>query len=171
MNPLSRLTIKKHIIKSLLGGLVDKRLVDVRDNTATSYCSFDKSVKFFITANSKLQMPGCDTLYLQILACITSQLQNFCSQVLQDSSRVYSSGCPNSPVCCNPWLQKTVDSTDRKLQNVRSKMRYKLDIKKLGNVTFWEQFKNQSITRMKFLRNCITEQINEPKFQCTSVQP
>lgn len=69
-------------INLLLGRLVDERRVDVRNNSSISDGSFDEGVKFFIPPDGKLQMSWGYTLYLQILACITCQLQHFCSRIL-----------------------------------------------------------------------------------------
>lgn len=58
------LTIHRTTTILLLSGLVDKRLVDVRDHATAGYCTFDQGVEFFITTNSKLKMPGCYTFHL-----------------------------------------------------------------------------------------------------------
>lgn len=66
------------------GGLVDERLVDVRDDTTTGNGSLDQGVQFFVTPNGQLQVTRRDTLDLQILAGISGQLQDLSSQILQD---------------------------------------------------------------------------------------
>lgn len=66
------------------GGLVDERLVDVRDDTTTGNGSLDQGVQFFVTPNCQLQVTRRDTLDLQILAGISGQLQDLSSQILQD---------------------------------------------------------------------------------------
>ena len=56
--------------------LSDERLVDVRDNTAAGDGGLDEGVQLFVTANGKLQVPGGDSLHLQVLGGIASQLEN-----------------------------------------------------------------------------------------------
>jgi hypothetical protein len=57
-----------------------------------------------------------DTLHLQILASIPSQLQNLGSQVLQDGSGVDGCGGTNATICLSPLLQLTVDTPNRELK-------------------------------------------------------
>jgi hypothetical protein len=64
----------------LLATLLDEGLVDVRDNTSTSDGSLDQSVKLLITTDSELQVARGDTLHLQILRGVTSQLENLYKQ-------------------------------------------------------------------------------------------
>jgi hypothetical protein len=70
--------------------------VDVRDNTTASNGCLNEGVQLFVSANSELQMARGDALYLEVLACVTSQLEYFSGKVLQDSSAVYSSGSTNA---------------------------------------------------------------------------
>jgi hypothetical protein len=56
--------------------LTDERLVNVRNDTTTSNCGFDQTVKFFVSTNSKLKMARSDTFDFQIFRCISSQFEN-----------------------------------------------------------------------------------------------
>src|SRR5690242_1704224 len=107
-----------HIIysPSLLGGLVDQGLVDVRDDTSTRDGALDEGVKLLISADGELKVARGDTLDLQILAGIPSELQNLSGQVLQDGSRVDCCSGTNTPICLGPLLQLTVDTANRELK-------------------------------------------------------
>lgn len=96
--------------------LVDQRFVDVRDDTSTGNGGLDQSIQFFITSDGKLQMARCDTLDFEILAGISSQLQNFGGEVFQNSRGVYSSGSSHSMTLVHRILQETMDTTDGKLK-------------------------------------------------------
>lgn len=63
---------------SLLGStlLSDERLVDVGNDTATSDCCLDQAVEFLVSANGELEMARRDALDLQVLRCVSSQLEN-----------------------------------------------------------------------------------------------
>ena len=100
-HPTNKWIITKWIV-SILGRLVDERLVNVWNHTTSGYRSFDESVQFFITTNGELQMPRRYALNLQIFACITGQLQYFSGQVFQYGSRVHSSCCTNSSMGHHP---------------------------------------------------------------------
>lgn len=68
----------------LLRRLVDEGLVDMRDDTSPGDGRFDQRIQLFVTADGELQVSRGDTLHLEVLACITRQLQHLRSQVLQD---------------------------------------------------------------------------------------
>jgi hypothetical protein len=89
--------------------------VDVRDHTSTSDGTLDEGVQLFISTDGQLKMARGDTLHLQILASVPSQLQNLSGQVLQDSSRVDSRSSTNTAIRLSPLLQLTVDTTNREL--------------------------------------------------------
>ncbi|CAN6309399.1 unnamed protein product [Urochloa humidicola] len=107
-----------HIISSssLLGGLVDQGLVDVRDDTSASNGALDEGVELLISTDGQLQVARGDTLDLQVLASIPSQLQNLGCQVLQDGSRVDCCSGTNTTVCLGPLLQLAVDTANRELK-------------------------------------------------------
>jgi hypothetical protein len=66
--------------------LSDERFVDVRDNTAAGDGSLDEGVQLFVTANGKLQVPGGDSLHLQVLRSVAGQLEN-----LHNEEKIYIS--------------------------------------------------------------------------------
>jgi len=67
-----------------LGRFVNERLVNMGNNSSTSNGSLDQSIELLISADGKLKMPGCDTLYLEILTCVPGKFENFGSEVFQD---------------------------------------------------------------------------------------
>jgi len=73
-----------------LSGLHDQSLVDVGNDTTASNGSLDKSIKFFVTADSELQVTGSDALDLEVLAGVACELENLSSEVLEDGCRVDS---------------------------------------------------------------------------------
>ena len=56
--------------------LPDQRFVDVRNDAASGDGGLDQGVQLFVTTNGKLQVAGGDSLHLQVLGRIASQLQN-----------------------------------------------------------------------------------------------
>jgi hypothetical protein len=59
-------------------------------NTSESDGSADESVQFLVTSNGELEMAWRDALDLQILGSVACELQNFGSQVFENSSQVYA---------------------------------------------------------------------------------
>ena len=97
------------------GSLHHESSMNVWDDTTTSDGSFDKSVKLFITSNSKLQMSWGDSLDLKILGCVTSKLKNLSSQILEDGCTVDSGSSSNSAVGTDSILQNSMNSSDWEL--------------------------------------------------------
>ncbi len=60
--------------------------MDVRDNTAAGDGGLDEGVQLFVTANGKLQVPGGDSLHLQVLRSVAGQLEN-----LHNEEKIYIS--------------------------------------------------------------------------------
>lgn len=85
--------------------------MDVRDDTTTSNGGLDESIQFFITTNGELQVTGCNTLDLQVLAGISSQFQDFGGQVFEDGGRVDSRGSTDTVSLVNRVLEETMDTT------------------------------------------------------------
>ena len=101
---------------SLLGGLEDESLVNVRDHTTASNGSLDEGVELLITSNSELEVSGCDSFHLKILASVSSELEDLSSQVLKDSCSVHGRSGSNSAVCANSTLQESVNSSNGELK-------------------------------------------------------
>lgn len=62
--------------------------MDVGDDTTASDGSLDESVELFVSSDGQLEMSWCDSLDLQVLGCVTSQLEDLSSEVLKDGSAV-----------------------------------------------------------------------------------
>ena len=56
--------------------LADERLVNVGDDTTSGNGCLDQGVQLLVTSDSQLQVAGGDTLHLQVLGCVTGQLEN-----------------------------------------------------------------------------------------------
>ena len=120
--------------------LANERLMNVRNNTTSSNSGFDQCVQLLVSTNSQLkliglwsliinihnivfdekcsvfnndsylQMSGSDSLHLEILGSVTSQLQHLSSEILQDGWTVDSSCGSNSASGETTALQMTMDS-------------------------------------------------------------
>ena len=98
-----------------LGGLHDQSLVDVGNDTTASNGSLDKGIKFFVTANSKLQVTGSNALDLEVLAGVACELKNLSSEVLEDSGRIDRRSSANTAARGDSALKEPVDSSNREL--------------------------------------------------------
>lgn len=101
---------------SLLGRLADERLVDVGDDTTSSDSSLNEGIEFFISADSELDVTGLDTLDLEVLGGVSGQLEEFGTQVLEDSSTVDSGGGSDALLVVHTLLEETVDTTNGELK-------------------------------------------------------
>lgn len=91
--------------------------MDVRNDTTTGNGGVDKGVELLISADSELEMARGDTLDLEILRSVTSELKNLGGEVLEDGSAVDSSSGSNTTVGLDTLLQESVDTTDRELES------------------------------------------------------
>jgi hypothetical protein len=90
--------------------------VNVRDHTTTSNSSLDESVELLITSNSELEVSGCDSFHLKILAGVSGELEDLSCQVLEDSCSVDGRSGSNSAVSANSTLQESVNSSNGELK-------------------------------------------------------
>lgn len=90
--------------------------MNVRDDPTTRNCRLDEGIEFFVTTNGQLQVPRRNTLDLQVLASIASQLEDFGREVLQDGGSVDSSSGSHAMPLVNGVFEETVDATDGKLE-------------------------------------------------------
>jgi len=98
------------------GGLGDERLVDVRDDTTASNGGLDEGVELLVTANGEQQVPGRDTLHLQVLASIAGKLEHLSAEVLHDGGGVDGSSGTDALLGVHAVLEETVDTTDGELE-------------------------------------------------------
>ena len=86
-----------------------------QDSTLSNGHATQELVELLVVSNRKLQMSRDDTRLLVISSSISSQLQDFCCQVLQDCGQV--DGCPSpDPLGIVSLTEKAVDTTNGKLQ-------------------------------------------------------
>jgi len=90
--------------------------VNMRDNSSSSNCSLDKSVKFFISSDCKLEMSWCDSLDLEIFGCISSKFKYLCCKILKNCSCIDCCCCAYSLICRDSLLDKSMDSTHWELK-------------------------------------------------------
>lgn len=90
--------------------------MDVGNNTTSGNGGLDKSIQFFVSPNGQLQVTWCDTLDLQILTGIASQLEDLSGEVFQDGRSVDGSGSTDTVALVDSVLQETVNTTDGELK-------------------------------------------------------
>ena len=89
-----------------------RTLVNVGEDTTLGNCDVtEKLVQFLIVADGKLKMTGNDTSLLVVTGGVTSQLENFSSEVLENGSQVDGSTSTNT-LGIVAFPQETVNTTD-----------------------------------------------------------
>ena len=86
------------------------------DHTTASNGGFDERIKFFVTADSQLQVTWRDSFHLQVLAGISSELKHLSGEVLKDCSSVDCGRCTNTTVSTDSALQESVNSSNGELK-------------------------------------------------------
>ena len=71
--------------------------MDVRDDASSSNRGLDQRVQLLVSPDGELEMPGGDSLHLQVLTGVAGQLEDLSSEVLQDGGAVDGSGGSNPP--------------------------------------------------------------------------
>ena len=94
--------------------------MDVRDNTTSSNSCLDESVELFVTSDGEQQVSRSDSLNLEILRSISSELKNLSGEVLKDSSAVDGRSSSYSGVGTDSALKESVDSTNGELNKGQS---------------------------------------------------
>lgn len=93
--------------------------MDVWDDTTAGNGSLDEGIEFFVTSNGELQMSGCNSLHLKVLASVSSELQDLSGQVFEDSCSIDGRSSSDSAVCANSALQESVNSANGELNKRR----------------------------------------------------
>ena len=83
--------------------------MDVRDDASSSNRGLDQRVQLLVSPDGELEMPGGDSLHLQVLTGVAGQLEDLSSEVLQDGGAVDGSGGSNTARAEAPALQMTMD--------------------------------------------------------------
>ena len=107
-----------YVSSRLLVALHDQGFVDVGDHTTTSNGSLNQGIKFFISANSQLQVTGSDSFHFQVLASIASELENLSGEILEDGSSVDGRRGTNTAVRANSAFQESVNSSNGELNEL-----------------------------------------------------
>ena len=94
--------------------------MDVRDNTTSSNSCLDESVELFVTSDGEQQVSRSDSLNLEILRSISSELKNLSGEVLKDSSTVDGRSSSYSGVGTDSALKESVDSSNGELNKGQS---------------------------------------------------
>ena len=63
--------------------------MNVGDDTTAGDCGLNEGVELLVSSDCELEMSRCDSLHLQIFACIASQFQDLSSTILEDGSCIY----------------------------------------------------------------------------------
>jgi hypothetical protein len=122
------------LVLLLLLDLQEQSAVDVGKDTSEGDGCADEGVEFFVSADGELEMAGCDTFDLQVLCGVllgfvsntprhmekrmthSCKLEDFSSQVFEDSRHVNCRlGAYSHLVLC-VVLQETLDTTARELK-------------------------------------------------------
>lgn len=116
--------------------------MNVRQDTTTGNSGTDEAVQLFIPSNRQLQVSWLNSLYLEVLACVscsiggdsqrmlshhqtvcitlTGQLKNFGGKVLENSAGVDGCLSTDSHVILGSVLEQSVYSSDGELQHTSS---------------------------------------------------
>lgn len=87
------------------------------NNTTTGDGCLDERVQLFISTDSQLQMARSDTLHLEILRGIASQLKYLGGEILEDGGAVHCGRGTDAPMARRPVLEVPVDTADGELKS------------------------------------------------------
>ena len=90
--------------------------MDVGDHTTASNGSLDECIKFFVTADSQLQVTWRDSFHLQVLASVASKFKYLSGEVLKNRSSIDSRCCTDTTVGTHSALQESVNSSNGELK-------------------------------------------------------
>ena len=93
--------------------------MDVGDDSTAGDCGLDECVELFISSDGELEVSRCDSLHLQVLASVASELKHLSCQVLEDGRCVHGRCGADSAVSAHSALQKSVNSSNGELYEVR----------------------------------------------------
>jgi len=89
----------------------------VWQDTSEGDSGANEGIEFFVTANGKLEMARSNALDLEILGSVSSELENFSSQIFEDCSNIDGSLGSNAHLVLGVVLQETLDTTAGELES------------------------------------------------------
>ena len=90
--------------------------MDVRQHISTGNGSLNQGVELFVSTNRQLQMTRGDSLHLEILGSISSQLQNLSSEVFQNGGSVHGSSGSDTSIGSRAALEHPMDTSHGELE-------------------------------------------------------
>lgn len=90
--------------------------MNVRDDATAGNRGLDKTVKFLIASNCKLQVTRRDTLDLEIFTAVSRKLEHLRRQVFENGGRVHSGSGTNALLAADAVLEVAMNAADGKLQ-------------------------------------------------------
>lgn len=97
--------------------LANERFVDMRNDSSSSNGGLDECIQLLVTTDGELQMAGSDTLHLQILGGVASQLEDLSGQIFEDGSRVDGGSGSNTSMRGGAVFQMPVDTSHGELKS------------------------------------------------------
>ena len=108
-------------------------LVDVREDTTLGDGDVAKKlVQLLVVPDGELEMTGDDTGLLVVAGSVTGQLEDFSSQVLEDSGEINGSTGTNT-LSVVALAEKTVDTTDGECETSLGRTTKKCKVSKSEN--------------------------------------
>jgi len=112
----TQLQLLRSTLATLAGLLGQEILVDVGQDTTLGNSNVAKElVQLLIVTDRKLKMARNDTSLLVVARSVSSQLENFGCEVLENRSKI-DRGASTNTLSIVPLPQKTVDTTDGKCE-------------------------------------------------------
>lgn len=91
--------------------------VDVWQDTSARDCRRDELVEFLVSADGELEMSRRDTLDLEILGRVSSELEHLCREVLEDGGCVDGGRRTHSHIVLRSRLQEPSHTSDWELES------------------------------------------------------
>jgi hypothetical protein len=106
--------INLSLLFALLG---EKNSLDVgEDTTLSNGDTREELVQFLVVSDSELKMTGDDSALLVVSGSVSSQLENFSSEVLHDCSKI-DWGTSTNSFSIVSLAEKSMDTTNRELKS------------------------------------------------------
>ena len=103
-------------VRGAIDALVDERLVDVGDHTATGDGRLDERVELLVATDGELEVARRDALHLEVLGGVARELEHLSGEVLKDRRGVHRRGGANAARRGRLVLEEAVDTANRELE-------------------------------------------------------